>query len=131
MNRPGKHAQLKLFGLCALILLARPAEAADPQPVPSVAPTSDVARSGVIAGAALAISQLAIWRNNMPRVLQPGQADPGLGQCEHGIVGCDDDVAGERYLEPPAHRHAVHRRDHRLGQVVEGGKARPAGGRRL
>lgn len=76
MNRFGRLAKFKLLGLCAVLALASTSEAAEPIPL-QASPAPDVARSGVIAGAALAISQLAIWRNNMPRVLQPGQADPG------------------------------------------------------
>lgn len=75
MKRPGKHAQLKLLGLFALLALACPVRAEEA--VRLEAPAAEVTRSGVIAGAALAISQLAIWRNNMPRVIQPGQADTG------------------------------------------------------
>ena len=76
MNRLGKV----LGGACVVLAFATAAEAADPSAavqLQSPGPASDVARSGAIAGAALAISQLAIWRNNMPRVLQPGQPDPG------------------------------------------------------
>ena len=58
-----------------------------------------------------------------------GQADARLGQGELGLVGGDDDVAGQRDLEAAAHGDAVHRGDHRLVEVEAVGEAAEALGR--
>lgn len=78
MNRLGRAVCVTLGSL----LVAAAAEAGEglhlqasgAPPSPASGP---VARSSMIVGAALAIRTLAIWRNNMPRVLEPGQKDPG------------------------------------------------------
>ena len=64
------------------------------------------------------------------QALQPArarrEADARLGQREQRLVRGDDQVAGERDLETTTHRKAIHRRDHRLGEVIavgEPGKA--------
>jgi hypothetical protein len=44
--------------------------------VPAV-PGGAVAHSGMLAGAALALRNFAIWRNAMPRALKKGEKDPG------------------------------------------------------
>jgi hypothetical protein len=54
---------------------------------------------------------------------------PTLGQREHRILGGDDDVAGQRDLEPAPHRDAVHRGDQRLVEVEAMRKAGKAGAR--
>lgn len=73
MNRLGNA----FCGLALLLAVCSFAEAAEPVRLASPPLSAQISRSGVIAGAALAITQLAIWRNNMPRVLKPGEADPG------------------------------------------------------
>ena len=77
MNRLDKAICVALLGLT----LCGTAQAAD---------GSAGAKSGALAGAALAISQLTAWRNNMPRALKPGQKDPGsplIVKCELKIDG--------------------------------------------
>ena len=65
------------------------------------------------------------------------QADARLWQSENRILWRDDDVAGERDLEPATHRDAVDRGDRRLVEVEAMRKAgkpvaetRPLPGRR-
>ena len=60
---------------------------------------------------------------------QGGEADAHLGQGEQGVLGGDDEVAGEGDLEPTAHRHAVDGGDQRLVEVVAGRDAAEAGRR--
>ena len=76
---------------------------------------------------------MAIGARYRPR--QPAQAAAecqigafDLGQAEARGIARDDQVAGERDLEPAAERRAFHRRDPRLGarQIDEAGKS--AGG---
>src|SRR5580658_5376842 len=45
------------------------------------------------------------------------QSNAWFGQREDRVLGCDDDVAGERGFESAAHRHAIHRRDQRLVEI--------------
>lgn len=80
MNRLGRAIGVTLVGLGLAVAAeagegrALEAPGGKPQPSPASGP---VAKSSMLAGAALAIRTLAIWRNNMPRVLKPGQKDPG------------------------------------------------------
>ena len=61
----------------------------------------------------------------------PGdQPDARFGQGEDGVLGGDDEVAGERDLEAATHGNAIHRGDHRLVEVMALGQAGEAGGRR-
>src|SRR5262249_58306787 len=46
------------------------------------------------------------------------EPDPRLGEPEAGVLGSDDDVAGECQLEPASEGEAVHRGDERLPDVV-------------
>ena len=55
-----------------------------------------------------------------------GEPDARLGQREGRLVRGDDQVASERDLESAAHRNAVHRGDHRLGEVVAVGETAEA-----
>ena len=57
------------------------------------------------------------------------EADARLGQREPGLVGGDDEVAGERDLEAAAHGDAVDGGDHGLVEVVAVGEAAEALGR--
>lgn len=82
---------MKRFGVVVLVGVLAAALASDaeargkrkPKAAPGspAAPASPVgsavAHSGMLAGAALALRNFAIWRNNMPRVLKKGEADPG------------------------------------------------------
>ena len=52
--------------------------------------------------------------------------DARFGQREHGGVGRDDQIAGQRDFETAAHRDAVHRRDHRLVEVEAAGETAKA-----
>src|SRR5439155_14548250 len=54
---------------------------------------------------------------------QCGEADARLGQGEGGILGCNDQVAGQRDLETAAHRHTVDGGDDRLVAVEPRGEA--------
>lgn len=59
----------------------RKRKAASEAPASPAAPASPVggavARSSMLAGAALALRNFALWRNAMPRVLKKGEKDPG------------------------------------------------------
>ena len=57
---------------------------------------------------------------------QRGQTDPRLGEREDRTLGRDDQVAGERDLEPTAHGDAVDRGDHGLRVVEARRQAREA-----
>src|SRR2546428_4400540 len=57
-------------------------------------------------------------RQPMHAALERHAADARLRQSELGVLGRDDDVAGQRQLEAAAQREAVHRRDERLGQIM-------------
>src|SRR5260221_11797512 len=75
-----------------------------------------------------------LLQRDLPRqAVQPagqrGKADTRLGQGEDGILGGDDEVAGERDLEAAAHGDALHRGDHRLHQIEPAGEAGEARGR--
>jgi len=66
-------------------------------------------------------------RESAARRARAGRAPPPVGR--------DAEVAGERQREPPAHRRALDRRDHRLGETAErahavGATSAPASGTR-
>ena len=62
-----------------------------------------------------------LLRDNARQAVQAAgerrEAHPRFGKREDGVVRRDDQVAGERDLEAPAHRETVDRGDYRLGQV--------------
>ena len=61
---------------------------------------------------------------------QRSQAHLRLRQREDRLVGSDDQIAGQRDLEPATHGNAVDRSDDRLGQIEPGGEARETSGHR-
>jgi hypothetical protein len=83
MGRLGKALVVTLVALCAVNAAeARKRKHADKAhgeaPATPAGPTEPTAvKASMLSGAALAIRQLNVWRNNMPRLFKPGDKDEG------------------------------------------------------